>query len=241
MTSAKERAGAVLKIVAKSAGAGLKSFALTTLAFMALSLALVGGCVAITRAAGGWAMLSGAVLALVGTGVAWYIVATKRAIAGALCAAVQHSELGRHAMELIFDRLLKVDAAEELGERGRRPAEVAERLPLRKVEERLTRAVDRVLAERSEKTGVRAWMARKIRNASLRQVQRLTLEEFRDEDARHGGVDLVQVRDKLGGKVDKKVGSMILNASRKVTRLALLALLVVSLGGAVGMRFLFLR
>jgi len=240
MTSAKERAGAVLKIVGKAAGAGLLSFVWATLAFAALTLVLVGGTVAITRPAGGWAMLAASVVALLSTGVAWYVVATKRAIAGALCAAVQQSELGRHGLELIFDRLLKVRADEELGERGVRTAEAAERLPLRQVEERLTRAVDAMLAERSAKTGVRAWMARRIRNASLRQVQRLTLEEFRDEDARHGGVDLIQVREKLGPRIDNKISSMIQKASRKVTRLALLLLLVVSLGGAVGLRFLFL-
>jgi hypothetical protein len=241
MTSMKERAGIVLKIVAKAAGTGIKSFVLAILALGALTGVLLAGSIAITRTAGVWAMVSAALLAIASGGVACWIVATKRGIAGALSAAVRHGELGLHCLELIFDRLLKVDAAEELGERGRRPAEVAERLPLRKVEARLTAAVDRSLAERASQTGVRAWMAKKLRNTSLRLVQGLTLEEFRNEDARHGGVDLVQVRDKLGPKIDKKISAMILNASRKVTRLAVVALLLVSLGGAWGIRVLFLN
>lgn len=240
MTGIKERAGTVLQIVGKAVGAGLKSFAKTTLALAALTVVLLGASLGIARAAGGWAMLAAAALALVGGGVVWWIVASKRAVVAALGAGVQQSELGRHSMELIFDRLLQVDAAEEVGERGRRPAEVAERLPLRQAEERLTAVVDRVLAEPSAQTGLRAWLARKIRVASLRQVQRVTLEELRDEDTRHGGVDLVQVRDKLAGKIDKKLLKILRKAAQKVTILALAVLIVVTLGGALGLRILFL-
>ncbi len=240
MTSVKERAGAVLKIVGKAVGAGILSFVLTTLAMVAITLVLVGGSLAIARAAGTWAMVAAAVLTVVAGGVAWYVIASKRALTSALAVGVQQSELGRHSMELIFDRLLRVDAEDTHGERGRKPAEVAERIPLQKVEARLTAAVDRMLAERSEKRGVRAWMARKIRAASIRLVQRVTLEELRDDDAKHGGVDLVQARDKLAKTVDKKLVNILRKAARKATRLMVALLLLVSLGGAVGMRYLFL-
>ncbi len=240
MTNAKERAGAVLKIVARSAGAGIKSFVLTTLAMGALTGLLLACSIAITYAAGRAAMLLVALLVLAGSAAVWWIVATKRAISGALNTAVQQSELGRHSMELILDRLLHVHAEDEHGERGRRPAEVAERLPLQKAEERLTAAVDSVLADRSAQTDVRGWLARKIRAASLRLVHRITLEELRDEDAQHGGVDLIQVQDKLAKKVDKKLIKLIQKTARKVTRLAVAALLIVSLAGSVALRVLLL-
>jgi hypothetical protein len=162
--------------------------------------------------------------------------AVLKIVGKALGAGVRQSELGRHSMELVFDRLLEVDADDAHGERGRKPAEVAERLPLKQVEARLTAAVDRVLAERSEQRGVRAWLARKIRAASLRLVQQVTLQELRNEDAQHGGVDLVQARDKLATQIDGKLIKMLQKAARKVTRLAVAALLLVSLGGAEALR-----
>ena len=228
-----------MEIVTKVVGAGLKSFLFTTLVFAGLAVVLTGVGVVIARPSGGRAMLLSALLCLTSTTLAWWLVATKRAIARALAAAVGQGELGRHAMALLFDRLLEVHADAAHGERGRRPAEVVERLPLRQAQQRLHQALDGVLvAERAEQRGLRGWLTRKIRSAALERVRQLTLEELRDQDAHHGGVDLIQVRDKLAREIDRKLIEHVQRSARTLTRLALALLLVVSIGAAVGIRLL---
>ena len=163
----------------------------------------------------------------------------KRAVTAALAAGLNKLGLGRRAMGMIFSRMLNVSEEEAMGERGAAVARKMERLPLADAEGRLRAAVEGLLGERAQQRGFRAWLARKIQAAALRRVEAITLVQFRKEEAAHGGVDLILVRDELGGKIDGLAGGAVEAAGRKVTAVALAVVLLVAIGGAFAIREAF--
>lgn len=231
----------IMELLAPVVGRALKSFFATTAGMIVLTGLVMIGCVVINRDAGGWAMLAAGGLALLVGAVAGWLLAVKRAVTGALAHALVKLGLGERAMRMIFERMLGVHAEMAHGERGHHVAQKAERLPLREAEQRLRGVVDSLVAERAAKQGVRAFFARKIRDSALRRVEQITLAEFRKEDASHGGVDLVKVREDLGARIDSLAGDAVGAAAKKVTLLAIGGVLLLSIGGAFAIREIFVR
>jgi hypothetical protein len=146
---------------------------------------------------------------LVGLGAMTGLLAVKNAVLRGVLAAVAQLGLGKRAVLLVFSRL-GVDDAGAHGERAGTLGRAAERVPLREAEQQLTQVVLSLLAERSGKSGVRAWVARGLLATVLARVQAFTLARFREDGAQHGGVDLVKVRDELGGSVDGLIATQVL-------------------------------
>jgi hypothetical protein len=130
------------------------------------------------------------------------VLAAKRAIAVTSIYGLRKYQIGRAAVHLIFGRLLGVTAEEVHGERGGWLARTAERLPLSQAEKRLDEAIHGIINASSEDGGLTGWLRRRVQNRLLGAVHRYTLARFREEDAQHGGVDLVKVQSDLGERID---------------------------------------
>lgn len=126
----------------------------------------------------------------------------KRAIAGALVAGLQKYRIGSTLVQLLFGRLLGVSVEEAHGERGGWLARTAEHLPLAQAEKRIDDALHGLLHAPSEGGSLTGWLHRRVQNQLLASVRKLTLTRFREENAQHGGVDLIKVQRELGEHID---------------------------------------
>jgi len=231
--------GALLEVIGPLVGSALRSFFATTAGMVVLTILVVGGGVVICASEGPWAMAAAALLAVVVGCVVGALLALKRAVAAALVAGLKKLQLGRRALGMIFSRLLDVSEDDAMGERGASLAKKAERLPLAVAEARLAGVVNGLVGERAQKKGFRAAIARRIQASALRRVESLTLKQFRGQDAQHGGVDLILVRDELSERVDAMVAGAVQAASRKLTLVAISLVLLLCLGGAFGIKAAF--
>ena len=93
-------------------------------------------------------------------------------------------------------------AEEAHGERGGWVTRTVERLPLAQAEKRLEEAIREHSRASSEDSGPTDWLSRRVRTRLLGAVHEYTLARFRDENAQHGGVDLVKVQSDLGERID---------------------------------------
>jgi len=193
--------GALLETVAPVVGAGLRALLRTVVGMMLLCAAATLGSVWLAAHGSMARGVIAAVLCLVAGVIVTGVLAVKNAVLRALLTAVQQLALGGRVTRLLFERL-GVGEASSHGERSGTLGRVVERLPLRDAEARLRGAVEGLLVERSEKTGLRAWLARRLLSAAVERVESLTLARLRSDDAAHGGVDLVLVRDELAGAID---------------------------------------
>jgi hypothetical protein len=165
-----------------------------------------------------------AVLALaegVATGV---VLGVKRAIVLALAHGLAELRLGRSLVRLVFERMPGVAPGEEAGERGGRIARGLERLPLARAERLLTEAVEDLAGAADDEAG---WLRRKVRARLLALVQKYTLARFRDEGARHGGIDLRKVREDLEERIDGALVTKVRGGLRLWVVLAIIGLPVV--------------
>jgi hypothetical protein len=144
-----------------------------------------------------------AVIALAEALASGIVLGGKRALVMALVHGVRSFHLGRSAVRLVFERLLGVSAADPFGERGGM-ARLAERLPLAQVERSLTSVAERLGAEEQ---GGR--LRRTIHARLIGMVRKYTLARFREENARHGGVDLARVQAELEEKIDDRLVSRL--------------------------------
>jgi hypothetical protein len=193
--------GALLELFGPVIGAALKAL-LKTVFGMALFGAVVTLTTAYFAAQGSWLRaLLAAALSLVALAVVTGILAVKNAILRGLLHGLSKLQLGTRVLTLLFNQLGVTDQSMQ-GERTGAIARRVERLPLREAEAKLSRAVNALLAERAQKTGVRAWLSRKLVAAALTRIEKITLARFRTEDANSAGVDLLVVRDELAATVD---------------------------------------
>lgn len=130
------------------------------------------------------------------------ILGGKRAIARTLVHALQTYQVGSTAVRLVFGRLLGVAAEEVHGERGGWLTRTTERLPLAQAEKRLDDAIQHLLHAPTEGGGLTGWLRRRVQTRLLGTIRKLTLTRFREEDAQHGGVDLLKVQQHLGEHID---------------------------------------
>jgi hypothetical protein len=126
------------------------------------------------------------------------ILGAKRALIMALAEGLRTLGLGRWAVHLVFAQLLGVLEGQH-GERGGAFVQTLERLPLSQIERAFQQAMTDLIAA----PGQGGWLRRKIRERLLRLVAKYTLARFRQEDAQHGGVDLLLLKTELEGGVDE--------------------------------------
>lgn len=161
-----------------------------------------------------------ALIESVGTGFA---LGSKRAVVTATAHGLAKLRLGRSLVRLVFERMLGVTAGSEFGERGGKVARGLERLPLAKAEELLSGAVRDVTGDAAQGGRLR----RKIQERLLEAVRKYTLARFREEGAKHGGVDLLKVKEDLEQTVDEALTQKVRHGLCLWTALVIVGLPVV--------------
>jgi hypothetical protein len=170
-----------------------------------------------------WLALTATLLLfLIGGGM----LSVKRALASALCSAVDKLDLGPKGLDLVFSQMLNMK--DEHGERGRDAARVAENLPLDQAEELLKGTVTNVLKAPDEGGGASGLVRRKLLETLVRKIEVVTLAEFRSEDQSGSGVNLILVRDRLGQEIDDRLLGLVRAASKKTTLLFAVVLVLAS-------------
>lgn len=210
--------GALLDLFGPVIGAALKALLKTV-----FGMALLGAVVTLTTvyfaAQGSWLRGSiAAVLSLVALAIVTGILAVKNAIMRGLLHGLKKLELGKRVLTLLFNQLGVTEKSTQ-GDRAGSVGRAVEKLPLRDAEAKLSGAVLSLLGERAGKTGLRAWLARKLIEATLKRIEAITLARFREEDSRTGGVDLLVVRDELASSID---GTLAGTLSAQLNKLNLL-------------------
>jgi hypothetical protein len=155
-------------------------------------------------------------------------VGMKRALASALCSAVDKLDLGPKGLDLLFSQMLDMDDQDEHGERGRDAARVAENIPLDEAEDLLKGTVKNVLKAPTDGGGASGFVRRKLLTTLVRKIELVTLAEFRSEDQSGSGVDLILVRDSLGQEIDDRLLGLVRAASKKTTLLFAVGLVLAS-------------
>jgi hypothetical protein len=208
--------------LARAAWLAVRSF-LGTLALLTaagITLAAASGYALWDRPA--YALIAAGIALLEGVG-AGAVLGAKRAVVVALAYALGKLRLGRALVQLVFDHLLGDLEGQEPGERGGLVVRQLERLPLARAERLLGRAVRAAAGE--ARTG--GWLRRAIRARLLALVGKYTLTRFRDEGARHGGVDLLRVKEELEGQIDVALVNKVRGGLRLWTVLVIVGLPVV--------------
>lgn len=208
----------LLELFGPVIGAALKALLKTVFGMLLLG-ALVTSLTVYFSAQGSWLRgLIAAVLSLVALGVCTGILAVKNAIMRGLLHGLQKLSLGTRLLKVLFGQLGVTEASEQ-GDRAGALGRTIEKLPLRDAEQRLSGAVKSLLDARAQQTGLRAWLSRKLMTTVLEKIEKLTLARFRSEDAAHGGVDLLVVRDELATGIDQTLAKGITAQLNKVNLL----------------------
>ena len=216
--------GAIIELVGSAASEALKAFLRTALGMLVLAFVLSGVAFAIAFEGVWWRGALAVLLTLVNAAVIGGILSVKRAVLGALASGLQQQHLGQRAARMVFS---------PDGPLGK----AAERVPVAEAERRLRAAVEGILGQRAQQTGVRARFARGIQTRLLLGVEQVTLARFRSDAAEHGGgVDLARVGVELGDRADQLLFSKVRGAANKLT-----AALVLGASGIAMMVALALR
>jgi hypothetical protein len=131
----------------------------------------------------------GAVVAMAESIATGFILGLKRAFALTTVQALVSLGMGRAIIGRIFGKMEIADSA-------------LKRLPLAQAEQSLAGAV-RNLTGGDAAEG--SWLRRKVQARLLGFVQEFTLARFRQENQKHGGIDLLKVRQELESSVDSAV------------------------------------
>ena len=164
--------------------------------------------------------LIAAALALIESVTIGFLLGTKRATVMVAAHGLGSLRLGRSLVRLVFERMLGVAEGEELGERGGRIAQGLERLPVAQAEQRLSEAARRLTGEAAQG----GWLRARIQAWLLEAVRKFTLARFRDEEAKHGGVDLLKVKEELERTVDDALVRKVRGVARLWTALVIIGL-----------------
>jgi hypothetical protein len=161
-----------------------------------------------------------AAVAMVESVITGFVLGAKRGVVMAVAHGLSTLRLGRSVVRMVLHRMLGIAEGERFGERGGRIAQGVERLPLAQAEELLSRAV-RDVTGGAEKGG---WLRRKVRALLLEAVRKYTLVRFREEGARHGGIDLLKVKEEMEQTVDNQLVQKVQGGLRLWTALAIVGL-----------------
>ncbi len=198
----------------------LRSFAATVLVLTLSGVALASLSYYFLREHSWWYGALAVALAIVESVTVGVILGVKRAGLLAVAHGLGSLRLGASLVRLVFERILGVAEEGELGERGGHIARVAERLPLAQAEQRLAGAFQTVMGD----TDQGSWLGRKVQGRLLQAVKKCTLARFREEDARHGGVDILKVKDELERSVDDALARKVRGGLRLATVLVIICL-----------------
>jgi hypothetical protein len=160
-----------------------------------------------------------ALIESVATGV---VLGAKRAMVMVAAHGLGELQLGRTLVGLIFDRMLGVTGGGEVGERGGVIAQSVERLPFAQADELLSSAVRGLTGEAQG-----GWLRRKIQGRMFEGVRKYTLAHFREEGAKHGGIDLLKMKQELEDTVDAALIRKVRGGLRLWTTLVIIGLPIV--------------
>ena len=228
--------GALWKGATTLAGVALRTFARTVAGMVLLGIVLAGVSYYLAAQASVFRGILAAFVALAVCTVAGFVVAGQRAVAVALLRGLHEYRLGEGLLRLLFERLLGVSDEQAHGQRGGIVAKAAERVPLAQAETRLTDAATALLRTPAAGGGLTGWLRRKVQGRLLRAVERVTLAEFREQGAAHGGVDLVKVQHDLGQRIDGLVADRVGGGAVTMTILALVLAILTAVGVALALQ-----
>lgn len=146
-----------------------------------------------------WSIAAGAVALTIIEAIALGVfLGSKRAIVAGVSHGLRQSRLVPSLVRVVFDRIMRLEADGEVGERGGRIVQGVERMPLAQADALLSRSVQGLTGD-AQQSG---WLRRTLQSQLLKLIRKYTLARFRDEAAKHGGVDLIKVRNELESTAD---------------------------------------
>jgi len=220
--------------MASVAWVGLRSFAGTFVVVVALGAVLAGlSCYFLSEHAWPYGVLS-FVVVLFESAAAGFALGGKRSILMALMHGLGSLQLGSSLVRLVFERMLRIVEGKEVGGGNTRIAHEIGRLPFSQANQLLTGAVQSVLGDKEEE----GWLRRRIRARLLGVVQKYTLTRFRREDAEHGNIDLLKVKQELEQSVDNAVMQKLRRDLQLWTAVALVGLPLLVAGQTYLLRLL---
>jgi hypothetical protein len=126
-------------------------------------------------------------------------VGSKQAIVSAVAYGFTELRLGGKLVSALFERMGVGEQVE--GKLGETIARGLEYVPLAQAETMLAASVQRVAGD----TAQAGWLKGKIQQKMLGAVKKYTLARFREENARHGSVELPKLRRELEATIDASV------------------------------------
>jgi len=159
-------------------------------------------------------------LALIESVTTGFVLGAKRAVVMAVAHGLGTLRLGRSVVRVVFERMLGVAGGGEMGERGGRITRGLERLPLAQADELLSGAVRHVMSDAAQG----GWLRRTIQGRLLEAIRKYTLARFREEEAKHGGIDLLKVKEELEQTVDGALVHKVRGGLRLWTALVIIGL-----------------
>jgi hypothetical protein len=130
-------------------------------------------------------------------------VGSKQAVVSAVAYGFTQLRLGGKIVSALFERMGVGDEVQ--GKLGGTIARGLEYVPLAQAETMLTASVQRVAGD-TEQAG---WLKRKIHEKLLGAVKKYTLARFREENARHGSVELPKLRRELEATIDESIANKV--------------------------------
>jgi hypothetical protein len=206
--------------LASLAGVALRSFVSTLLALTLAGVVLAGLSYYFLREHHRVYGAIAAAVALTESVTAGVVFGAKRAVVMAVAQGLGTLRLGQSLVRLVFERIPGVAGGKEFGPRGDRIARGLERLPLAQAEALLSGAVRSVTGDVQEG----GWLRQKIQARLLGAVRRYTLVRFREEGARHGGIDLLKMKAEVGRTVDDALVRKVRGGLRLWTALIVVGL-----------------
>ena len=163
-----------------------------------------------------------------------FILSVKRAFTSILIEAVDSLDLGPKLMDLIFSQMLEVESKDIHGSRGVSMVRVAENLPLKTAEGRLTHAVQRVLQAPTDQTVKVGYVKKRFLTLLLDKVHRVTLAEFRRVNQAGECIYLILVQERLGEEIEARILDLTRSAGNKTTLLFVSGLILCAIGAVYG-------
>lgn len=218
-------------------GAGALAKTVSRMLLLGVVLAIAAGRIAgeMSGTAGFLAVL----LTLAITVVMGFVLAWQRAGLLALAEAVEGSGIASRVLKTVFARVIGEDddGGIRQDEHGRISRTVG-RTPRSEAELRLRDAVAAADPE-LQASGLLAGVFQRARGILVGTIHRLSLEEFRRDDAEGGGVDLVKVRERIAERIGTSAASAIRQRARWITIGFVTLTVVITLAAAWGLRQLF--
>lgn len=200
----------------------LRSFLGTLLIVVAFGLALSGMSYYFLSGTHWPYRVSASVLVLVESVALGVFISWKQAVVAAVAYAFTGLRLGGKLVAAVFDRMGVGDDVQ-----GGVPGKIArglESVPLAQAEAMLTAAVHKLTGDISQA----GWMKRTVQAKLLGATKKYTLARFREENARHGSVELPKLRRELEGTIDDAVVRRVRGGLRIWTVVILLGLPLVA-------------